>query len=81
MDLPHSSVGKESAYSAGDPGSIPGLGEPLEKEMSTHFSILTWRIPWIGEPARLQSMGLQSWTRLSNYAHTQAEVRGQTEPV
>ena len=26
--FPHSSVGKESAYSAGNPGSIPGLGRP-----------------------------------------------------
>ena len=27
--------------------------------MITHFSILAWEIPWIGEPARLQSMRLQ----------------------
>ena len=27
--------------------------------MTTHFSILTWRIPWTEEPDRLQSMGLQ----------------------
>ena len=26
MGFPHSSVGKESAHNAGDPGSIPGLG-------------------------------------------------------
>ena len=26
VGFPHSSVGKESACSAGDPGSIPGLG-------------------------------------------------------
>ena len=26
MGFPDSSVGKESAYNAGDPGSIPGLG-------------------------------------------------------
>ena len=32
---------------------------PLEKEMATHSSILAWRIPWTGEPGRLQSMGLQ----------------------
>ena len=31
---------KESACSAGDPGLIPGLGDPLEKEMATHSSIL-----------------------------------------
>ena len=28
MDFPHSSVGKSSAYSAGDLGLIPGLGRP-----------------------------------------------------
>ena len=31
--------------------------DPLEKEMATHSSILTWRIPWTGEPGELQSMG------------------------
>ena len=33
--------------------------DPLEKEMATHFSILTWKIPWAEEPSRLQSMGFQ----------------------
>ena len=33
--------------------------DPLEKEMSTHSSILTWKIPWMEEPGRLQSMGSQ----------------------
>ena len=28
----------------------------LEKEMATHSSILAWRIPWMEEPGRLQSM-------------------------
>ena len=32
---------------------------PLEKEMATHSSTLTWKIPWTQEPGRLQSMGLQ----------------------
>ena len=31
----------------------------LEKEMATHSSILSWRIPWTEEPGRLQSIGLQ----------------------
>ena len=48
-----------SAYNAGDLGSIPGLGDPLEKEMATHSSILAWRISWTEKPGRLQSMGLQ----------------------
>ena len=32
--------------------------------METNFSILAWRIPWTEEPGGLQSVGLQSWTRL-----------------
>ena len=43
--FPGGSDGKESAYNAGDPGSIPVSGRSLEKEMATHFSILAWRIP------------------------------------
>ena len=53
------SDGKESACSAGDLGSIPGLENPLEKEMATHSSVLAWRITWTEEPGRLQSMGSQ----------------------
>ena len=33
--------------------------DPLEERMSTHSSILAWRIPWTEEPGRLQSMELQ----------------------
>ena len=33
--------------------------DTLEKEMATHSSILTWRIPWAEELGRLQSMGSQ----------------------
>ena len=35
--------------------------------MATHSSTLAWKILWIEEPGRLQSMGSQSWTRLSNF--------------
>ena len=31
----------------------------LEKEMATDSSTLAWKIPWVEEPGRLQSMGLQ----------------------
>jgi len=31
----------------------PGQEGPLEKGMTTHSSILAWRIPWIEEPGRL----------------------------
>ena len=36
-----------------------GWGDPLEKGMATHSSILAWRIPWTEEPGGLQSVGLQ----------------------
>ena len=35
--------------------------------MATHSSIHAWKIPWTEEPGGLQSMGLQSWTRLSDF--------------
>ena len=34
-----------------------GWGDPLEKEVATHSSILVWKIPWTGKPGGLQSMG------------------------
>ena len=34
-----------------------GWEDPLEKEMETHSSTLAWKIPWMEEPGRLQSMG------------------------
>jgi len=47
------------AGAAGDEGSIPGSGRPLEEGMATHSSILAWRVPWTEEPGGLQSMGSQ----------------------
>ena len=35
-----------------------GREDPLEKEMTPHSSILAWKIPWMEETGRLQSMGL-----------------------
>ena len=32
-----------------------GWEDPLDKGITTHFSILSWRIPWTEEPGRLQS--------------------------
>ena len=40
---------------------------PLEKEIANHFSTLAWKIPWMEEPGRLQSMGSQSRTWLSDF--------------
>ena len=36
-----------------------GGEDPLEKDVATHSSILAWKIPWMEEPGRLQSMGSQ----------------------
>ena len=36
-----------------------GWEDPLEKEMATHSSTLAWKIPWMEEPGRLQSMRSQ----------------------
>ena len=44
-----------------------GWEDPLEKEMATHSSILTWEIPWTQEPGRLQSMDSQEQ---QNHHHT-----------
>ena len=38
---------------------ILGREDPLEKEMAIHSSTLAWKIPWMEEPDRLQSMGSQ----------------------
>ena len=74
MGCPGGSDGKESevknlqvksACNVGDLGSTLAGEDPLKEGMATQSSILAWRIPWTEEPGRLQSMGSQSWTRLS----------------
>ena len=47
-----------------------GREDPLEKAMASHYSTLACRIPWREEPGRLQSMGSQSRTRLSDFTFT-----------
>ena len=53
-----------------------GQKDPLEKGMATHSGICAWRIPWIEEPGRLQSIELQrvghDW---SDLACTQARTQ------
>ena len=55
---------------------VQSLGQEalLEKEMATLSSILAWNIPWMEEPSRLQSMGSQSRTRLSDFTPLQTMV-------
>ena len=63
--LPRWLSDEESACQAGDTDSLC-QEDFLEKEMATHSSMLTLEIPWTEEPGGLQSMGLQSWTQLSD---------------
>ena len=48
-----------------------GGEDPLEKKMTTHSSILAWRIPWTEQPGGLQSVGLQEsdTTERLNHQH------------
>ena len=41
------------------PRNCTGVSFIAEKEMATHSSTLAWKIPWMEEPGRLQSMGPQ----------------------
>ena len=50
---------KESAYNAGDSGLIPGWGRSPGEGNGNLLQYLAWKIPWIEEPGRLQSMGSQ----------------------
>ena len=54
--FPGSSDGKESTCNAGDPGLIPRLGRCPGEGIVYPFQYSCLRIPWIGEPRRLQSM-------------------------
>ena len=40
-----------------DSSLILGLEDPLEEDMTTHSSILAWRVPWTEEPGGLWSIG------------------------
>ena len=50
-----------------------GREDPLEKEMVTHSSILPWKSPWMEEPGRLQSMGLQE-SDMTETKHTHSQI-------
>ena len=54
LGFPCGSAGKVSACSAGDLGSIPGLGRSPGEGKGYHSSILAWKIP-----GTVESMGSQ----------------------
>ena len=57
--FPGGSDGKASAYNAGDPGSIPGLGRSPGEGNGNPLQYSWWKISWMEEPGRLQSTGSQ----------------------
>ena len=59
MGFPGGSDSKESACNAGDLGSIPVLGNPLEEGMATIPVFLPGEFPWTEMPGGLQSIGSQ----------------------
>ena len=63
--------GKESAYEGRQETTVRPLDgeDPLEEEMLTDSGTLAWKIPWTEESGGPQSMGLQIWTQLSDWAH------------
>ena len=60
---------KNLPANAGDTREAPsifGSEDPLEEEMATHSSILSWKIPWTEEAGGLQSTG---WQRVTECMH------------
>ena len=56
-----------------------GWEDPLEKEMATYSSTLAWKIPWMEEPGRLQSMGSQKvahdWATSLHFTSLAVKIR------
>ena len=58
--FPGGSDGTRSACNAADPDSVPESGRsPGEGNGNPLYSFLAWKMPWMEEPGRLHSMGLQ----------------------
>ena len=74
--FPGGSAVKNPPANAGDPGSIPGVERSPGGRNGTHSSFLAWRIPWTEDPGGLQSVGLQSQTRLNGF-HTHTRTHTQ----
>ena len=62
MDFPDSSVGKESACSAGDPSSIPGLGRPAGEGIGypLQYSWASLVIQLVKNPPAMRETWVQS---------------------
>ena len=67
-------------------GIVEGYALISEKAMAPHSSTLAWKIPWMEEPGRLQSMGLlgfghNSATSLSLFTFMHWRRKWQPTPV
>ena len=74
--FPDSSDGKESACNEEELRYNLWVRKPLEKGMATHSNILAWRIPWIKELGRLQSMGFQELDMTNTFISFTHSIRG-----
>ena len=74
LGFPGSSVVKNSSAYAGPQVQLLSLEHSLEEEMATQSSILAWNIPWIEEPGRMRSIGLEGfghrWVTEHTHTHT-----------
>ena len=70
MAFPSGSGGKESAAMQEIWLQSLEKEDSLEMGMTTHSSILAWRIPWTEEPSRLQSMKLEELHMTEQLTHT-----------
>ena len=67
MGFPGGSDSKEEACDEETWVQSLGWGDPLEKGMATHSSLLAWGIPWTVEPGKLPVHGIaKSQTQLSD---------------
>ena len=64
VGFPRGSAVNNLPANAGDVGLSAGMGRFPEEEMAARSSVLTWRIPWTGEPA--ESIR-KSWAQLSTH--------------
>ena len=71
VGFPGGSDGKEFAHNVGDPGSIPGSEDALDKGMATHSRILAWEIPWTDLPGK--SHGQTSMVGYSPWHHKESD--------
>ena len=73
MGLRGDASGKESACQwrrCKRCGFDPGWEDPLEEEMATHSSMLSWKIPWAEEPGGLYGVGVAEEPDTTEHTHT-----------